>query len=128
NKKEDKCSFDPDAKVTADDPYSRDIRHNIEECITGSSLVQPNVKLDVTSGGLKTILNGWIQKIAGFLALGAMFAIAFGSLKLTLSRGEDENIKKAKDIIKWGILGFLAVISAGLLIATVVNLIYSLAG
>jgi len=45
------------------------VRHAIEECITGSSLVQPNVKLDVVSGGLKEILNGWIQKIAGFLAL-----------------------------------------------------------
>ena len=115
-----KCEFDLER--------SDDVRDNIERCITWSSLVQPNVKLDVTSWGLKTILNSWIQKIAWFLALGAMFAIAFGSLKLTLSRWEDENIKKAKDIIKWWILGFLAVISAGLLIATVVNLIYSLAG
>ena len=122
--KNEKCKFD----LEWSGKYDWNVRHAIEECITGSSLVQPNVKLDVVSGGLKEILNGWIQKIAGFLALWAIFAIAFGSLKLTLSMWEEEKIKKAKDIIKWWVIGFIAVISAWFFIAVLVNLIYSLAG
>ncbi len=112
------CKYDPDK--------DEDIRDSLEKCVWSSALVQ--VKDAYVTGWLKDVLNGWIQKIAGFLALGAIFAIAFGSLKMTLSMWEDEKIKKAKDIIKWGIIGFIAVISAGFLIATLVNLIYSLAG
>ena len=114
-----KCRYDPN------DSWSwSDARFALEGCVADSALVQP-ADLYV-SGWLKDVINWWIAKIAWFLALGAMFAIAFGSLRLTLSMWEDENIKKAKDIIKWWILGFLAVISAGLLISTVVNVIYSI--
>jgi len=117
--KKETCKYDPDGE-------NPDIRDALEHCVWSSALVQ--VEDAYVTGGLKDVLNGWIKKIAGFLALGAIFAIAFGSLKLTLSMWEDEKIKKAKDIIKWWIIGFVAVISAGFLIAVVVNFIYSLAG
>jgi len=126
--KVDKCRFDLEGNEAPSEKngWKGDIRHALENCVWDSSLVQ--VADAWVTTWLKNVLNKWIQRIAWFLALGAMFAIAYGSLRLTLSGWEDENIKKAKDIIKWWILGFLAVISAGLLIATLVNLIYSLAG
>lgn len=31
---------------------------------------------------------------------------------MTLSAGEDERIKKGKDIVKWSIFGFLGVVAA----------------
>jgi hypothetical protein len=43
-----------------------------------------------------------------------------------LSGGNDDKIKKAKDIVKWWIVWFLWVISAGLLIALVVNIMFSI--
>ena len=116
--KKETCKYDPEK--------DGDIRDALEHCVWGSALVQ--VKDTYVTGWLKDVLNSWITKIAGFLALWAIFSIAFGSLKLTLSMWEDEKIKKAKDIIKWWIIGFVAVISAGFLIAALVNLIYSLAG
>jgi hypothetical protein len=35
------------------------------------------------------------------LALGAVFSIVYGSFNLVLSGGNDDKIKKAKDIVKW---------------------------
>jgi hypothetical protein len=45
---------------------------------------------------------------------------------MTLSAWEDEKIKKAKDVIKWWIIGFIWVISASWIILFVVNLMYSI--
>ena len=73
----------------------------------------------------KTKITDWTTKIATFLALWAIFSIAFGSLKMVLSRWEEEGIKKAKDIIKWWIIWLLAIVSAGFIISVVVKLIYS---
>lgn len=122
-----KCGFDlwDGSAASKENGYAGDVRAAIEWCVGGSALVQ--VADARITGGFKTVVIGWVNKIAGFLALGAIFTIAFGSLRLTLSRGEEENIKKAKDIIKWWIIGFLWVVSAWFLIATVVNFIYWLA-
>jgi len=68
----------------------------------------------------------WTKKIAWFLGVWAIFAIAFGSLKLTLSRWEEEQIKKWKDIIKWWVLWFLLVVSGGFIVWIIVNIIYGL--
>ncbi len=109
---------------------------NIEEalakCVTWSGTNLFNGKdwkwldnLNVSGDGFKWVLTGWIAKIAGFLSLWAIFAIAYGSLRMTLSGWSEEHIKKARDIVKWWILGFLAVISAWFLITLVVNIMYS---
>ena len=73
---------------------------------------------------LKQVIIDFTKKIATYLAFWAIFAIAFGSFKMVISTWEEEQIKKAKNIIKWWILGFLGVISAGFLISIVVKVIY----
>lgn len=81
-----------------------------------------NLKVD---GWFKTKIIQWTTKIATFLALWAIFSIVFGSLKMVLSRWEEEAIKKAKDIIKWWMIWLLWVVSAGFIISVVVKLVYS---
>jgi len=76
------------------------------------------------AGGFKDQIISWTKKIGWFLGIWAIFAIAFGSLKMTMSWWEEEAIKKGKDIVKWWVLGFLLVVSAGFIVAFVVNIIY----
>ena len=109
------CSYDWVWKVT----------DAIEWCLWNwkTNLVETWNNLEVADWFKKVLIN-WTKKISTFLALWAIFAIAFWSLKMVLSGWEEEKIKKAKDIIKWAIIGLLWVVSAGLLIATVVNIVY----
>jgi hypothetical protein len=44
----------------------------------------------------------------------------------TLSAWEDEKITKGKEIIKWWILGFIAMILANALIELVINFLYDI--
>jgi hypothetical protein len=43
---------------------------------------------------------------------------------MTLSAWEDEKITKAKDIVKWSLVGLLGVILATTIVTLVINLIY----
>lgn len=72
----------------------------------------------------KTTIYNWVKNISTILFLISIFAIVYGWLMMTLSAWEDEKIKKAKDIIKWSMLWFLALISAWAIITIVINLIF----
>jgi len=109
----------------------------LENCVDDMSLVKTenmkdekwniissdNLKVD---DGFKTVLINWTKKIATYLAFWAIFAIAFGSLKMVLSWWEEEAIKKWKDIIKWWIIWLLWVVSAGFIISVVVKVVYTI--
>ena len=97
----------------------------LEGCMSGSKLVKNNWNLKVDDGFKKALID-WTKKIATFLAFWAIFAIAFGSLKMVLSWGEEEKIKKWKDVIKWWIIWFLWVVSAWFLISVVVKVVYTI--
>jgi hypothetical protein len=114
-----------DLTFSACNYISWDISKAIWDCLSDSKLVETPEKLDVETW-FKEKISEWTTKIATFLALWAIFAIALGSLKMVLSGWEEEGIKKAKDIIKWWIIGLLWVVSAGFLISVVVKLVYSI--
>lgn len=110
---------------------------SIENCVDDSTLLKTkNIKNKdwniISSSNLKVnewfkeVLIHWTKKIASYLAFWAIFAISFGSLKMVLSRWEEEEIKKWKDIIKWWIIWLLAVASAGFIISVVVKVIYTI--
>jgi len=115
--------------------WSKTVLESLEDCIDDTNLVQQakiydedwniiEVKdLKVDNGFKKTIM-AWTKKIGWFLGLWAIFAIAFGSLKMTLSGWKEEEIKKGKDIVKWWILWFLLVVSGWFIVWVVVNVIY----
>ncbi|MDD3646680.1 MAG: hypothetical protein PHH06_04730 [Candidatus Gracilibacteria bacterium] len=104
-----------------------DVSSAINNCLQGSSvLVQsPGDNLTV-EGGFKDVIYNWVQNIGGILGLLAIGAITYGAFTLVISSGDDEKLKKGKDIIKWGILGFLGVVLASSIIAIIVNVIYSI--
>lgn len=103
-----------------------DVMWALENCVWDwqTDLVETWDDLKVDTW-LKTKIMEWVKKIATFLALWTIFSIAFGSLQMVLSAGEEEAVKKSKDIIKWWLIWFVWVISAGFLISVVVKLVYS---
>lgn len=121
------CSYD----------WSWTVVDSIENCVDDSTLLKTkNIKDKdwniISSSNLKVnewfkeVLIHWTKKIASYLAFWAIFAISFGSLKMVLSRWEEEEIKKWKDIIKWWIIWLLAVASAGFIISVVVKVVYTI--
>jgi hypothetical protein len=104
-----------------------DVAEAIWDCLGNSSLVEAwnSWNLDVDDWFKEQLIN-WTKKIATYLAFWAIFSIAFGSLQMVLSWWEEEKIKKWKDVIKWWIIWFLWVVSAGFLISVVVKLIYTI--
>lgn len=74
--------------------------------------------------GFKTQISTIVKNISIALSIIAVWALVFAGLKMTLSMWKDEDIKKAKDIIKWTIIWYLALISAWAIIAIVINFIY----
>ena len=102
-----------------------DVGAALDGCIWSSTslVTAPDYTVE---GGFKYMLQRWTTAIAGVLGLFAVWAIVYGALLMTLSAGEDEKIKKGKDIVKWSILWFIAVVTAGGLIALVVNFIFAI--
>jgi len=110
------------------DAFNKDSGTNIwtelDGCLAGSSLVDwSDAKIDTW---VKTLINSWVKNLSIVLWLLAVWSIVYGSLLMTLSTWEDEKIKKAKDVIKWWIIGFLWLISASSIIILVVNIMYSI--
>ena len=103
-----------------------DVMWALENCVGDwqTKLVETGSDLDVKTW-FKEKITYWTKKIATFLALWAIFSIVFGSLKMVLSTGEEEKVKKAKDIIKWWMIWLLAIVSAGFIVSVVVKLVYS---
>lgn len=105
--------------------YNRngDIGSSIGGCVNSTSLVQAwDLSLE---RWFKDQINNWTYKIAWFLGLMAVFAIAYGWFMMTISAWEEEKIKKWKDIAKWGALWFLWIVSASALISFIISFVYS---
>ncbi|MCP4523796.1 MAG: hypothetical protein GY828_06295 [Candidatus Gracilibacteria bacterium] len=102
------------------------IKDNLKNCMGDTSLVNTD---DAKVGeGFKKVINGWTNNIALFLGILAVGSVVYGGLMMTLSTGDDEKIKKAKDIVKWGLLGLLAVVLAATVVTLVINIMYSFSG
>ena len=109
--------------------FDWDVWVSIDACISGTDVLTVTEDLDIwESDGFKDWINSIIWKIAGALLLIAIGAIVYAWLVMVISAWEEEKIKKAKEIVKWAILGSLAIVVASWLIALVVNFIYSVAG
>ena len=113
------CKFDVDEWV-------QDIAGALDDCLEWSNLVNAKGKIKVEEGMKNQILD-WTLSLAQLLSLLAVWAIVYGGLLMTLSGGEEEKIKKGKDVIKWAIIWFLGVLFAGVLVRVVVELIFTIA-
>lgn len=95
-----------------------------DNCLTGTDLVNSAGDMSLTWGFRTQVIN-WTTNIATLLGLLAIGAIVYGGLLMTLSVGEDEKIKKWKDIVKWSLLWFLALIMAWALVRVVIEFIFA---
>lgn len=109
------CDYDP---LTNPGPLTKEL----EKCLGDSKLVNSDWKI---TGWFKTSINRWVENISLFLWIWAVLWIVYGSFMLTISAWEDEKVSKAKDIIKWSIIGFIWLITATLIINVLVRVIYS---
>lgn len=73
---------------------------------------------------LKTKFNNIIENISLLIWIIAVWALVYAWFLMQISAWEDEQIKKAKDIIKWTIIGFLLLISAWGIIYIIINFMY----
>lgn len=83
-------------------------RTDITNLPTGDSLSSNNVQKGFTIA----------FSIAGGVAL---IMIAYGALKYVLSRGNPQEVAKAKDTILNGVIGLVLIITAGSIISFVTN-------
>lgn len=98
----------------------------LDDCLKWSKLVNW-ANADINAWwGVANKIKIWVDNIALYLWIFAVWSIVYWWLMMTLSAWEDEKIKKAKDIVKWGIIWFLWLISASAIISLVVKIMYSL--
>ena len=71
----------------------------------------------------KEEISSWIDSLTKMLAVLAVWSIVYGSFLMVISIWEDEKIKKWKDVIKWGMIWFLWIISAGMFIRFIIGVI-----
>lgn len=74
----------------------------------------------------KAKLNSWIKNISLILWILAVWSLVYAWLLMQFSAGEDEVIKKSKNIIKWTIIWFVLLISASGIIYVVINVMFGL--
>ena len=117
------CDLSFDENGTA----SKSLEWALDDCLKWTDLVNAEEDLALEWVWAKRFITDWTTNIATLLGLLAVWAIVYGWLLMTLSWGEDEKIKKWKDIVKWAIIGFLWVLFAGVLIRLVVEVIFFLA-
>lgn len=97
----------------------------LEGCLRGSDLVDS--WNGAVESGLKNQINTWTSALAGFFWLLAVGAVVLGAFSIVVSAGDDEKLKKWKDIVKWGLIGFFALVIAGALVKLVIELVFSVA-
>ena len=114
----EKCKYDP----------VNWLDFNLDNCLDDSdNLVQSANESDLwIEWWFKESILKWVKNLSVFLSVMAVWSIVYWAFMLTISTWEEEKIKSWKDIVKWWILWFLAVVSAGWIIALVINLVYSL--
>lgn len=121
-----KCDFNPEDK-------NQNISTELNNCFDHD----PDSKLVTTwdqnqlnnldiADWFKTKINSWVQTLGSILAILAVWSIVYGSFLLVISGWEEEKLKKGKDVIKWWILWFLAVVFAWALISIVVSFMFSI--
>lgn len=102
---------------------SSDVSTNLNN-FAPDTLVWTNVDKYTVETWFKTQISTIVKNISIALSLIAVWALVFAGLKMTLSQWKDEDLKKAKDIIKWTLIWYLWMISAWAIIAIVINFIY----
>lgn len=106
-----------------------DVKGAVSGCLkTNTNLVgtEKTGDLKLTWDGFKAIIKNWVKVIGGILGILAVWGIVYGSFLMVVSQWDEEKFSKAKEIIKWSLIWFLALVSASALIAAVVSIVFGL--
>lgn len=109
-----------------DDTTTSSISSFLNDCKPESVVWRNTTDMKIESW-FKTKINAWVKNISLILWFLAVGSLVYAGLIMQLSAGEDEKIKKAKNIIKWTLLWFLLLISASGIIYLVINVFFWLA-
>lgn len=106
--------------------WAFNVDKNVENCFNNwwSSTVEVTDASIET--GFKSMIVNWIDNIAVLLWVMAVWSLIYGALSMTLSTWDDEKIKKSKDIVKWSLIWFIAVLSATTIVTLVINFMYEI--
>ncbi len=108
----------------ADCAFNGNIWSSLDGCLSDSDLVDASGPTLIEWNVKNQIVN-WTTALATFLALVSVGAIVYGAFLMTISLWDDERIKKWKDVVKWSILWFLAIVVTWALIRIIVEVIFS---
>jgi hypothetical protein len=78
--------------------------------------------------GVKNKVIYWTGQLATLLSLLAVGAVVYGAWLITISVGDEEKVKKWKDVIKWAMLWFLWLLLAWALVRIVIEVMFSVVG
>jgi hypothetical protein len=96
----------------------------LDKCLGDVKLIKWNdVKID---WWFSNQIKRWTENISVYLWVFAVASIIIWALMLTFSAGEEEKIKKAKDVIKWWIIWFLWIIVAATIVRFIIKVMYSI--
>lgn len=110
----DDCRFDG--------TWGESVTNIVEDCVKGTIVVN---KDDVEVGWwANDIVLNFIQIVWSILSILAVLMLVYSGFLMTLSTGDDEKIKKGKDLFKWTLIWYIALLSAGAIVSLVISTIY----
>lgn len=110
------CSYNSWANVDA----------NVNNCFNNGQSTAVKTNDATIETGFKSMISNWVENIALILGLLSVGSLIYGALSMTLSTWDDEKIKKSKDIVKWSIIWFIAILSASTIVSLVINFMYKI--
>ncbi len=102
------------------------VKENVGECFTSGQTSAVHVDDAKIETGFKSMISNWVENIALILGLLSVGSLIYWALSMTLSTWDDEKIKKSKDIVKWSIIWFIAILSASTVVSLVINFMYQI--
>ena len=111
----DKCKFDEN---------SYDIAGFLSNCKAPTLAWKTDYDLEQWA---KTQVNEWITNVSLVLWFIAVAMLVYAGMLFQFSGWEDEQINKAKNVVKMTLIGFVLLISASSIVYIVINVFYSLA-
>ena len=114
------CNFDGDS--------SQAIQNLVDGCMDGTMVIDDQNK-DLNSWSwTNELINSLIQWLWVILAIWAIAMLVYSWFLMTISAGDDEKVKKWKELFKWTIIWFIALVSAWWLVSLLISFIFDFAG
>lgn len=106
--------------------WANTLSGNLDSCFKSGETSAVKVNDATIETGFKSMIANWVENIALILWLLSVGSLIYGALSMTLSTWDDEKIKKSKDIVKWSIIWFIAILSASTIVSLVINFMYKI--